>query len=164
MDTISIYLSDNCGNSWKKIKSLILDKQLLKDSVGWNKIEFSNFDKSKLKQFSLMKFEYSGTNELNLDNLLIYSKKTTGLSSINEDEILIFPNPTSQDFNVSWNKDLKLVKLKLTDIVGKVVKEIEINENINSIDINVTDFANGTYYVNLINSDFIQISKPIMVR
>ena len=111
-----------------------------------------------------MKFEYSGINELNLDNLLIYTKKTTGVSKINEDKILIFPNPTSQDFNVSWDKDFKVVKLKLTDIVGKVVKEIEINENINSVDINVNDFANGTYYVNLINSDFIQISKPIMVR
>lgn len=164
MDTLSIFLSDNCGNSWKKIKSLTLNQQLLKDSIGWNKIEFANFDKSKFKQFTLMKFEYSGINELNLDNLLIYIKKTTGVPTINEDKILIFPNPTSQDFNVSWNKDFKVVKLKLTDIVGKVVKEIEINENINSVDINVTDFAHGTYYVNLINSDFIQISKPIMVR
>jgi hypothetical protein len=50
------------------------------------------------------------------------------------------------------------------DVVGKVIKEIEVYENINSVDINVSDLSKGTYYVNLINSDFIHISKPVMVR
>jgi len=30
--------------------------------------------------------------------------------------------------------------------------------------LDLSSLAKGTYYVNLINPDFIQVSKPIMVR
>jgi hypothetical protein len=52
----------------------------------------------------------------------------------------------------------------LTDVLGKKVKEISVNTQLNSIDLDLSTLSKGTYYVNLINPDFIQVSKAVMVR
>ena len=165
-DTLFIFLSDDCGMSWNKISELNLNEKLIKDTINWNSIEITDFDRSYLKQFTLIKFMYKGVNDLNLDNLSISSQKkeTTKIDEIYENQLIIYPNPTNEHVNVKWDIQFKVDKIKLTDVVGKVIKEVDFNKNVNSVDINVSDFAKGTYYINLINSDFKQVSKPIIVR
>jgi hypothetical protein len=105
---------------------------------------------------------------LNFDNLSISNDKqinnTASVNDISENKFTIYPNPTDQHLNVTWNSEFKVKYIMLTDVLGKKVKEIQVNTQVNSIDLDLSTLAKGTYYVNLINPDFIQISKPIMVK
>jgi len=167
-DTLLVFLSDDCGDTWNNIASLNLNSTFVKDSLKWNNVEIEVINKNYLKQFTLIKFAYNGFNELNLDNLSITNNKqvknTASVTDVLENKFTIYPNPTDQHLNVTWNTDFKVSYIMLTDVLGKKVKEIEVNTQVNSIDLDLSSLAKGTYYVNLINPDFIQVSKPIMVR
>jgi hypothetical protein len=167
-DTLLIFLSDDCGDTWNKIATLNLNSILVKDSLKWNNVEIEEINKNYLKQFTLIKFAYKGFNELNFDNLSITNNKqvknTASVTDILENKFTIYPNPTDQHLNVTWNTDFKVSYIMLTDVLGKKVKDIQVNTQVNSIDLDLSSLAKGTYYVNLINPDFIQVSKPIMVR
>jgi PKD repeat protein len=167
-DTLLIFLSADCGDTWNKIATLNLNSTLVKDSSKWNNVEIEEINKNYLKQFTLIKFAYKGFNELNFDNLSISNNKqiknTASVSDISENKFTIYPNPTDQHLNVTWNTDFKVSYIMLTDVLGKKVKEISVNTQLNSIDLDLSTLSKGTYYVNLINPDFIQVSKAVMVR
>jgi hypothetical protein len=141
---------------------------LVNDSSKWNNVEIEEINKNYLKQFTLIKFAYKGFNELNFDNLSISNNKqiknTASVSDISENKFTIYPNPTDQHLNITWNSDFKVSYIMLTDVLGKKVKEISVNTQLNSIDLDLSTLSKGTYYVNLINPDFIQVSKAVMVR
>ncbi len=166
LDSLFIFLSNDCGNNWVKISSLNLDSKIIKDTLNWNKVELMDIDKNNLKQFTLIKFAYQGFNALNLDNLIINNeqKSTLSIYDIDENKFKVYPNPTDQNINVIWNSDLKVSSIILTNVLGQKVRELEVNKQLNSINLDVSDLAKGTYYLNIIDSDFIQISKPVMVR
>ena len=167
-DTLLIFLSDDCGETWNKIASLNLNSAFIKDTLKWNNIEIEDIEKSYLKQFSLIKFAYKGINELNFDNLSISNEKqiknTAGVANLIENRFVVYPNPTDQQLNLTWSTDFKVAQIILTDVLGKKVQTLEVSSQINSIDLDVSHLAKGTYYINLIDSDFIQVSKPVMVR
>jgi hypothetical protein len=69
-------------------------------------------------------------------------------------DITIFPNPATDFVNVKFNSlNVSSKKLHITDLSGRMVKEISFRDN--QMQLNVSEFANGIYFLNvqIFNSD-----------
>ncbi len=73
----------------------------------------------------------------------------------------VFPNPVHENLNITFN-ERGTYKVILTDILGKVVKQLEVS-NKNSINIPVTDLNSGNYILN-VNSDKKSYSKKVVIQ
>ncbi len=75
---------------------------------------------------------------------VIASPIVTDIKDINLNrELTIFPNPTSTQ--LTFNSDMKVQRISITDITGKQVKSFI--PNLNTID--VKDLSNGIYFIKL---------------
>ncbi|WP_235295572.1 SdrD B-like domain-containing protein, partial [Portibacter lacus] len=79
-------------------------------------------------------------------------------------DINLFPNPTTDYINVDFNNELDGdAKIQIINGQGQLVKIVSAVEDLNSIQIDVTDLASGNYYINIIknnltiNKSFIKI-------
>lgn len=86
------------------------------------------------------------TNVVGLDESTILSKT------------LVYPNPTSDNISVSWNDEILVEFLSITDLTGKVVLEMDDLFS-NSILINTSDLKAGNYIIFLISSTETQRIK-----
>jgi hypothetical protein len=63
-------------------------------------------------------------------------------------EIKLFPNPTSGKFNVQVS-NLKVQNLEVYNVLGEKVYSKSLNDKQTSIEINLSDHADGIYFVKL---------------
>ena len=77
---------------------------------------------------------------------------TTGVESVSENpEISVYPNPTNGIFNVSY---AKASIIKVINILGVVVYEEKVEESTAATkSIDLTNFANGIYLINVSNAN-----------
>jgi hypothetical protein len=84
--------------------------------------------------------------------------------AINEKEllntILITPNPTDGKFNINLQSKTA-EKIVVYNLMGKVVFEVTDSENLNTIDIDLTDLSSGIYIVN-IHSEGTIVARKIV--
>ncbi|MDA9072128.1 T9SS type A sorting domain-containing protein [bacterium] len=87
----------------------------------------------------------SGDEEAAFDNIRISGLTTLGVGEIvfDENTINLFPNPTTGIINIETlnNEDLA----QLISLEGKLLKEIQINDN--QVQLNLSEFANGIYFL-----------------
>jgi hypothetical protein len=57
----------------------------------------------------------------------------------------LFPNPTFGEVFIKTNSLKYLGKVKITDMTGKIIKQLESNKM--TLEINVSDFENGVYFI-----------------
>jgi hypothetical protein len=88
--------------------------------------------------------------------------KTVGINTNSGDNsVSIFPNPTNGILNVTSFSD---ATVQMFDITGKeIVLETSVNAS-KTKQINVTEFANGVYFVKIFNNDFITIKKVVLSK
>ena len=83
-------------------------------------------------------------NSLSIDwgnsNCLLSSQPT-----LNTESIKIYPNPAYNQITIQTTSNQSLNEVKITDLTGKVVKQIEIQRNVTEIDI--TTLPKGIYFV-----------------
>lgn len=84
---------------------------------------------------------------------------------IRESDWKIFPNPIDKNLNVQWNEEIKILKIDITDMTGKLMKTISA-ENItsNQISIDVEYFPAGTYLLYLREENQFREKKFIVVK
>lgn len=71
------------------------------------------------------------------------------VNTLNASSINIAPNPATSELTISFNSAITtLTKLTVTDVVGKVVYNSEIQEG-NSIVVPVNELSNGIYFVKI---------------
>lgn len=75
---------------------------------------------------------------------------------VNTNALIIYPNPTESTLNLESN--LQGAEFRITDILGKEIKKIKIENKKTSIDI--SDLENGIYFIRTKNS----IKKFIVLR
>ncbi len=70
-----------------------------------------------------------------------------GLNPLNQyPSLSIYPNPTSTQFTIADNEGgLGGVTIIILDMVGRVVKEVQVNDKVNQIHLNVAELTRGTY-------------------
>jgi hypothetical protein len=79
----------------------------------------------------------------------IYNTQTNSIKSIDEisNFVKLYPNPTSHQLTIETA--LKVSKINIIDVTGKIIKTI--NTNTNTID--VSDLSNGIYSIKLITKE-----------
>jgi len=87
--------------------------------------------------------------------------KTTNINNYNNDnQISIYPNP-AKDFITISSKSIIINKVEINDISGKLIKQINVNNN--KYVINSTYLKKGIYFVKIISKDSI-ISKKLIIE
>lgn len=95
------------------------------------------------------------------DNYSAVAKATSNLLGVNENivnKFSIYPNPTNDIVTISKNNSLEISAVSITDINGRVVKEIVSNE-ISTI--NVADLNAGVYFLKVTTAEGVGTTKLI---
>ncbi len=99
------------------------------------------------------------------DHHYIFAKNyATGVAAVphyadTSSNVLIYPNPTSDSFKVSFDKDYNTIEVEIYDILGK--KVLTVKNNIENIDIST--LQNGIYIIKL-KTDNGNLSKKLIVN
>jgi len=83
----------------------------------------------------------------------------TSIFQINNNQIEIYPNPAQNEFFINLNSS-NFYNIEIIDVIGKVLIS---KENVNNlISIKTSEFSEGTYFIQIQNSQEIQIYKIII--
>lgn len=85
-----------------------------------------------------------------IDNLYIKKEKTTGINEISLLNASVFPIPTSNKLIISTDES-GTKKISITDLYGKFLLEQKSIEN--RIEIDVSQLAIGTYFINIASNN-----------
>ena len=85
---------------------------------------------------------------------------STGINQMNSDKINVYPNPTNNLLNLTFNESTKVQQVTLMDLQGKIVYT---NNNVqeNTLQINLADFSEGLYMLNVQTNNGVNIHKVI---
>lgn len=96
---------------------------------------------------------------------LTICRNTTSIEEVNNSEQLsIYPNPTSSNFTVEYNGfSSNEVRFELRDLSGRIIKSIKLTapKTANRIDIDMSDAADGIYFLNILDGENRIIEKII---
>lgn len=90
-------------------------------------------------------------------------KVTTTALGVNEslaNKFSAYPNPANNVVNISNNFNILLTDVTITDINGRTVKSLKIN-NLSQVQMNVSDLNSGAYFMN-INTDSGKVVKKFI--
>lgn len=80
-----------------------------------------------------------------------------------ENNIQIYPNPASNYVLLNFPKVLNLVQIEITDTSGKIVFSKEEKSIINEYKIDVKEFSDGIYFINL-TSENIKKTYKVLIK
>ncbi len=83
-----------------------------------------------------------------------------------EDAISVYPNPTSNKVQITINlKEKNDLKVNVMDISGKVLNTVQLkNVSNGSFAVDLSDFANGMYFIQISNEVSIVSKKVVLYR
>ncbi len=83
--------------------------------------------------------------------------------SILEDAVEVFPNPTEGLFNLTFGKyDINNVQVFIYNSVGELVEKLQFDNGVSQVQLDLSDQANGLYYVSIQHHN-VAITKKISV-
>jgi hypothetical protein len=97
------------------------------------------------------------------DILTFTTLESSGLHLINDNMVTIYPNPASHIANVEVQGLTGNANVVVTDLSGKAVAKYAMNAGDTMLKINVSNFVEGTYLVQ-ITSDNIKSIKKLIVK
>jgi hypothetical protein len=71
----------------------------------------------------------------------------------------VYPNPVKDVLTI---KGENMSQVKIYNSLGQIVKSIETNDDI--VEVNVENFQNGMYFINIINKDGRMLSRKVIVE
>ena len=77
--------------------------------------------------------------------------------------IMLFPNPANNKFYLSNPSQLDLNNVSIHDLSGRIIKKIDLTAMESEITIDVSDFANATYFI-VINASQGTTTKQLIVN
>jgi len=89
-------------------------------------------------------------------------KDKTQISNIISDDLVsVYPNPVKDFITINTSKQSFNSKnrIRIYDVVGKMVLEEQTNSNIEKV--NISSFSSGVYYVEVLNDNFMSTHKII---
>lgn len=129
-------------------------------------INFSDFQHVSSKGESTMIQNYVAADESTCSGVTYYRLSQTDKNGANEvlgirsvqpcnefQEVYVYPNPAKDQINVAWN-NLSMVKLTLTNTLGQALtSSIEPDKTKTEASFNLSELANGVYYI-LVEQEF----------
>lgn len=95
------------------------------------------------------------------DSVDVCVTKTVSIDEIEELSFAVYPNPANEVINISTKGTDGNSTLRITDVLGKVVLQESIFE---TKKLDVSDFKNGVYLINVIENGTTTKSKRIVVK
>ena len=173
-DTLIILISSDCGVSWQNIwektsLDLVTTTPIFNEftwtpsnnndwsSVVINLNTYLNQDDILIKFRNVNQYE----NNLYLDNINIKSTPNS-VEEVNINHI-IYPNPTNSNINIEITSGkFTDMELYVSNSIGQTVYSESINSNRERIiSINLNDFSEGIYFINLITTSGELLTKKI---
>ncbi len=125
----------------------------------------NNFDPtiSGLGTHNIIYTYTDGNSCINSDTSIITVENCTGIDNIKNDfGIIFYPNPNIGQFAIEKTSNLnKEIKVQLLDIASKLILEIVIPIDKQKLEIDITKYSKGIYYLHL-NIDDEQLVKQIL--
>jgi hypothetical protein len=113
-------------------------------------------------QFGITTFE-TKTNS----NYVICVRGNPTLSSSEfsvENEIKVYPNPASNYIIINFPKVLNSVQIEMTDTFGKIVFSTDEKSISNEYKIDIKDFSEGIYFINVTSNNLKQTYKVLVKK
>jgi hypothetical protein len=149
---------------------------LLRSADGVNFTELKNISSKAINGNSSITLDYSYIDNQPYNSHNYYKleqvkkseqKKTSNIIDVihgNETNITIFPNPSSNEVSIDINLDKTTnATISLVDITGRIIKQVttglDKGKNIRVIDL--SDCANGIYYITIRNNSVLNYSYKI---
>jgi hypothetical protein len=78
----------------------------------------------------------------------------------------VYPNPAHQTahFDFEWKKEMTDAKIVIYNLLGKMVREVEIRENTGTLKINVSDLIEGIYFYSLVVKNQPEVTQKLIIR
>lgn len=168
-DSLVIYISDNCGDTWTRIFEAgedgtgnfathqITDYDFFPEVYsdwcmqGWGapciSLDISPWSGNSDVQIAFETYSFFG-NPIFIDNVSISQFVGQNESSLNEDDIRIYPNPTNGSFTILLQIENLYNNLQITNNLGQTVYHQSIDKSDQRIIINEsTNWNQGVYFV-----------------
>lgn len=72
-----------------------------------------------------------------------------GIDEIQRENFKLYPNPVSNKLTIITNYDLRINKIEIVDLTGKILKKTTTNFN----SVNVNELPSGVYFIKIITDD-----------
>ncbi|TGV04550.1 T9SS type A sorting domain-containing protein [Flavivirga rizhaonensis] len=94
-----------------------------------------------------------------------YNSSTLSTRTVNKiDAVKIFPNPTNGRITLSNIQDIELNSIKVYNVLGKLVKQIEIAKGLSKLSTNLGNLNKGIYLLNLEAIDGTNRSQKLVIN
>lgn len=107
--------------------------------------------------------------EEHADIVVKYWSSPTAIDENIADNIVlsnIYPNPAKQSVSLDYRFDVNVdaASVKIVNLLGSVVKEIEMNQNAGKISIDISDLNNGIYFYSVVVNNEVLKTKKLVIR
>lgn len=169
-DTLNVYLSNNSGQSWMKIKSYTeIDGNWVNDTFSVS-LYMQPTNQMKLKFENVEGFDNTGTRYSSfamIDEVRLGSKSV--INSVNETDLIPetvelkpnFPNPFNPGTTIRWTQPSNYpADISVYNSIGQKVKSIHhaiAVRGSNQLELNFSEFSSGIYFYQIHSAN--QISK-----
>jgi len=77
-----------------------------------------------------------------------------------------YPNPASSQFSLDYSFDMNVdaASLKIVNLLGSVVKEVELDQTSNNINVDVNDLTSGIYFYSVVVDNEVIQTKKLVIR
>jgi len=79
-----------------------------------------------------------------------------------QDAVTVFPNPANQLITISSQAPFNFTGGYICDFTGRLVKTWELSKPLNTYQIDISDYSNGTYFITIKTSDGLVRKKLII--
>lgn len=97
----------------------------------------------------------------------VYISTPSGIATINQQQgFTLYPNPAKHILNIRNNTTLpSVVTVEITNLNGATVYyQNQVNLSQTTVSIDIRDFTNGVYFVNIYNNDIRQQQKIVVIK
>ncbi len=101
---------------------------------------------------------------VNISNTYFWLDSTNNMgvkNLVQEIDFKLYPNPSSGKINVEIPNDLKIARLEICDLIGRIV-HVENNISKKKIEFDLGNITKGIYFVNLIDSNGMSCAKRVV--
>jgi PKD repeat protein len=180
-ETLKVYSSRNCGDTWTLRKS-IQNAQILTGGYAGGDVDYVpvNNDNWQYSEFTYattsqdnitrFKFEFEASDKSN--NLYIDNINVSGTLNLTSDEIqnldlTIFPNPTKGEaINVRYTAQNEAVEFILRDMTGKVISTETVNTTNSTVTHQIEGSSNlpsAPYFLEVRSGDYSTTKKIVVL-